>query len=195
MVFLSTHYRTWRSLPVCYLLLFLLIFSGHSMELPKVIVTSSRSLYSEYFLHHSCRFISTGTILIWHWLLYRYCTALDTATKYPCRIRIRAFCWILIQIQVFGDKTFFKNFIFSEKKVQYFYSLAIMKGFKLQEKPPVLEREHPALQAYNLLIFLSLCLPGSGFSIRIRNHRPSWSGSEPKPFYTVGYLPYRTWKI
>jgi hypothetical protein len=28
------------------------------MELPKVIVTSSRSLYSEYFLHHSCRFIS-----------------------------------------------------------------------------------------------------------------------------------------
>jgi hypothetical protein len=61
------------------------------MELPKVIVTSSRSLYSEYFLHYSSRFISTGSELTLAVipLLYRIGHRNQTVVF---RIRIRAFC-------------------------------------------------------------------------------------------------------
>ncbi len=49
--------------------------------------------------------------------------------------------------------------------MQYIYSLAFMKGFKLQEIPPALEREHPALQTkiYSLFFLYAFLDPDSQF--------------------------------
>jgi hypothetical protein len=69
--------------------------------------------------------------------------------------------------------------------MQYFYSQASMKGlpFKLQDKPPASQSEHPALQnikMYYFFLFVGyFCFQGSGST------DPSESGSRPDLYETA----------
>ncbi len=157
------------------------------MELPKVIVTSSRSLYSEYFLHHSCRFISTAfelTLAVIP-LLYRIG---------HCNQNIKFFGSVLF-VESWSRSRFLMNEIeknskFLRKKCNIFIICPFWRASSYRRSLQLSKEniQHFSLD-WKLFIFLSLCLPGSGFTIRIRIHRPSCPDRNPSiqlvTFHTV----------